>query len=691
MIAPPRKALRPILPSTISAPTLPHKSIRPQPLSRRTTLKRSIDETSVMNAPSSPSKRSRVTFDSDVEIVSADDDEDLDPLVVKEQVRRAIERHRFRENEAYERVKNYFSTPPDKSNAPSTKILKFHLQALLANVTSLDKDCGSLVNAVLYSEWIGRDEQYYALFVRFLNNLAAAQRGYQSKIMAVLVDLLGPQKTRRIEGAAPVRQPKIHRRVLQAIQHVADNVPSSPAALADRMASRLEFDFQKAEERMTYVRNFMEMIAYVPELTSEILNLVLKELIKLDVAVQVDLDEEEDDAEDELLSHMSSSQTLVPGSSQDMLKGGLDDQSDDASTTDESDMEDDEVVDAATERRRKLKEDIKQVDMIMDILFQYYAKLTASTNLQIRDNAIEQIIAQFHTQILPTYRARHPQFLVFHFAQADPIIVDRFVTSCVAVLVDKKQPHLLRHSAAAYFSGFVGRGAHVSPQVVQDCLDLLCDHLNILRKSYEPGCHGPDLKRYGDFYAAFQAILYIFCFRWRDIASSSSDDESDFEADEDEVETFHFPHSLHESLRAAIYSPLNPLRVCTPVIVEQFAKLTLALQMFYIYPKLDENRHVRVNTHWRNMSDLTISNPERDLSWLGDNGMLEGYFPYDPYHLPISKHWIEGDYVEWKGIPGEVVEDTDSEDDDGMDIGGMDEDEAEDEEDEEFFEGSDDE
>ncbi len=643
-----------------------------------------------MDAPSSPSKRSRVTFDSDVEIVSADDDQDLDPLVVKEQVRRAIERHRFREEDAYERIKSYFSTSPDKSNAPSTKVLKFHLQALLANVTSLDKDCSGLVNAILYSEWAGRDEQYYALFVRFLNNLAAAQRGYQSKIMSVLVELLGPQKTRRIEGALPVRQPRIHRRALQAIQHISNNVPSSPATLADRMASRLEFDFQKAEEQMTYIRNFMEMITYVPELTSEILRLVLNELIKLDVAVQVDLDEEEEDAEDELLSHMSSSQTLVPGSSQDMLKGGLDNQSDDANTTDESDMEEDEETDAATERRRKLKEDIKQVDLIMDMFFQYYVKLTASTNLQTRDNAIEQIISQFHTQILPTYRARHPQFLVFHFAQADPIIVDRFVTSCVAVLVDNKQAHLLRHSAAAYFSGFVGRGAHVSPQVVQDCLELLCDHLNILRKTYEPGCRGPDLKRYGDFYAAFQAILYIFCFRWRDIASSSSDNESDFEVDEEEVETFHFPETLRESLRAAMYCPLNPLRVCTPVIVEQFAKLAHALQLFYIYPKLEENKHVRVTTHWRNISDLTISNPERDLSWVGDNGILEGYFPYDPYHLPLSKHWIEGDYVEWKGIPGEEAEDTDSEDDDVMDIGGLNEDDVE-SDDEEIDQESDDE
>lgn len=624
-----------------------------------------------MDAPSSPSKRSRVTFDSDVEIVSADDEDELDPLVVKEQVRRAIERHRVKEDESYERIKSLFTTAYEKDSAPSTKVLKIHLQALLANVTALNKDCSGLVSAVLYSEWIGREDNYYALFVRFLNNLAAAQRGYQHQMMSMLVDLLGPQKTRRIPSSKPVRQPTIHRRVMQAIQYITSNVPSVPAALADRMSSKLEFDFQKAEERMTYTRNFMEMIKYVPELTSEILTSVLRELIKLDVAVQVDLDDEDDDAEDDILNHMSSSQTLIASQSQDMLKSPLDSENDDIATTDDdSDMEEDEEVDPATARRRKLKEDIRQVDLIMDILFQYYAKLTTSNNLTTRDTAIEQLISQFHTHILPTYRARHPQFLVFHFAQADPIIVDRFVTSCVAVLVDKKQPYLLRHSAAAYFSGFVGRGAHVSPQVVQDCLELLCDHLTMLRKAYEPTCRGPDLKRFGDFYAAFQAILYIFCFRWRDVASSSADLESDseFDIDEEEVETYHFPESLRDSLRTAIYSPLNPLRVCTPVIVEQFAKLTYALQLFYVYPKLEENKHVRVvTTHARSVSDLMISNPDRDLSWVGDNGMLEGYFPYDPYHLPMSRHWIEGDYVEWRGIPGDEQDDDSESDADGMD------------------------
>lgn len=621
-----------------------------------------------MDTPSSPAKRARVTFDSDVEIVSADEEEALDPLVVQEQVRRALERHRLGDDETYERIRSIFTIPPDKPQAPSAKSLRIHLQAVLAHVALLSKECNTLVNAVLYSEWVGRDDAYYALFVRFLNNLAAAQRGYQSKIMGMLVEMLGPQKTRRVPGCKPVRQPTIHKRVLQAMRHITLNVPTAPGALADRLGARLRFEFEKAEDRMTYIRSFMNLIEYVPELTSDILTDILRELIKLDVHIQDSLDEE-DDVEEELLQHMSSSQTLLFQSSQTKVESMTDD--DDMTSSDESDFEDNGADKTPEElRRQQLRDNVRQVDMIMDILFNYYDKLVESSSLEARHTAIKQLISQFHSHILPTYGSRHPQFLIFHFAQSDEITVDDFVTSCVDILVSKKHSAGIRHAAAAYFAGFVGRGSKVSGTVVQDCVDLLCDKLSMLQQQYTPDCRGPDVKKFGDFYAVFQAILYIFCFRWRDLASPSSDLEDDYYDDADHEE-YHFSELFRETVYKAIHSPLNPLRICTPVIVEQFARLSQALSLFSLFSKIDENKHVRVVGHWRGMSDLNISQPDRDQSWIGDNGMLEGYFPYDPYHLPISRHWIEDDYVEWKGIPGEEAEDDS--DEEGMDLNEEDE------------------
>ena len=655
--------IRPSKPIAVSTPTLPYQpTSKPPTLQRRSTLKRSRDDSVVMDLSSSPSKRSRVTFDLDVEVVSPDDEDDLDPALVREEVWRAIKRHLNGEDEAYNRVKTIFSKDPRADNAPSTAKVRVHLQAVYANVSSLDKRCDDLVSAVLFGEWVGRDEAYFLLYTKFVALLAAAQGGYLGRIVFALVELLGLERSRRLPGCRVVRRPLIHQRVMRTIQDIVEKVPVASSTLAQVIQRKLSFDFEKPEERITYVKNFILLIGFVPELKSEVLAMITSELVKLDVAVQADLDDEDDELGEELLEDVSSSQTLVGQTSQLSLGAEkLVEGDDDGSTTEESDPEDDENVLPDVLRRRKLRDSVCQVDAVMDLLFQYYDELMVSS-LEVRESTIAQLIAHFENIILPTYRSRHPQFLIFHFAQTSPVTVDRFVTSCIQILNDKTLPPVLRQSSAAYLAGFVGRGAHVSPTVVKDCFTMLCDDLNDLRIEMEPHCVGPDLKRYSTFYATMQAVMYIFCFRWRDLASASSDMEEDDSGDEDEPEHFHFSDTIRDTLTSAIHSKLNPLRVCTPGIVQQFAKIAHQLGFMYVFSKIEANKHVRLTASRTAIADLAINQPERDLSWLGENGVMEGYFPYDPYHLPVSRHWVEDDYLEWRGIPEPNEDESDSDD-----------------------------
>lgn len=660
VIAPP--ALR----ATASTTNIPSKNLsRPAVLPRRSTLKRSIDESNLTEVPSSPSKRLRVRFDADVDILSADDEDELDPLVVNEQVRRAIERHLAHDNESYEKLRALFTSDLEKEGAPSSKALRYHIHALEANVSKLRRDCGPLVQAVISSEWVGRGDEYVAALVRFLGSIAISQGGFLNSIIGTLVDLLGPQKTRRLPDCKTIRQPKIHRRVLEAIRYLTQLIPRASAVLAQRISAKLDFEFKKAKDRMTYVENFMQLMQFTPEITSEITTTILRQLIKLDASIQADLDDQDEDMEDDLMQHMTQSQTLLYSQRRRISQSSSDDASN-VSSSEDSESENEEELDIEAARKKQIREDVRQVDMMMDILFEHYAELTSTNNLEARDRAVEQLIAQFNNLILPTYRSRHPQFLIFHFAQGDPARVDRFVTNCISTLLDHKHSPMIRHAAAAYFSGFVGRGKNVSPALVHDCLDLLCDQLNEQRFKHEMNCFAPDLKKYGDFYAMFQAVMYIFCFRWKDLSTSAIDAEDDDYSDaEDEQQPYSLPQKIQDAIHSAIYSRLNPLRICSSAIVEQFAKLTHALQIFYVYPKLEENKRVRIATSWRSVADIDLSGDDGDRAWVGENGMLEGYFPYDPYHLPISRHWIEGDYVEWQGIPGEEVEsDADSDEDD---------------------------
>ena len=56
---------------------------------------------------------------------------------------------------------------------------------------------------------------------------------------------------------------------------------------------------------------------------------------------------------------------------------------------------------------------------------------------------------------------------------------------------------------------------------------------------------------------------------------------------------------------------------------------------------------------------------------------MDTYFPFDPYRLPRSRRWIDGDYREWKGLEG--VDDQDV-----AEHGGSGEEEEVEEEEDEF-------
>ena len=200
---------------------------------------------------------------------------------------------------------------------------------------------------------------------------------------------------------------------------------------------------------------------------------------------------------------------------------------------------------------------------------------------------------------------------------------------------------------------------------MRDVFDYLGSELQRLRRAHESTCQGPDLRRYCSFYSLVQALLYIFCFRWRDLESNSEDD---FEED-DLASAYGQEHSwrpgVKETLSLNLFSKLNPLKVCSPVIVTEFARIANHLGVVYVFHILETNKRIRLSQFsgagYGHLSRETALSTKQDES----HQHLDSYFPFDPYHLPRSKRWIEGDYREWAGIPGlddELATESESED-----------------------------
>ncbi|KAL4890544.1 RNA polymerase I-specific transcription initiation factor RRN3 [Aspergillus ambiguus] len=631
----------------------------------------------------SPRKRTRVQFDAQMALQELEyhpqRDSKTSPeksaAVVREEVRRAIQRHvSGTDSGGYDLIKEIFSVDPrreerhawDPYDVPTHTTLKNHLLGLLSNVAALDRSCNGLVQAVLHSEWLGRDESYVKLFIRFLGNLAAAQSSFLGSVLKMLVQHLAalPRGTGKVPGYPIVPIPEVYTRVHTALRHVMQLIPSSSGALSPILSMNFPFDTDSAKANIAYTRNLLQVVTYAPELQADVLALITEKLVKIDVQIQVDLEDIEDETGENVLQDVSPEATML-----------AEDEEDDEADDEASVLSDD--LDVETQRIRTVRDNILKLDGMLDSLFEYYAPPFASGTDDDKANALDLLLSHFQSIILPTYRSRHSQFLLFHFSQSSPSLVDQFATTCVELLFKKTQPAIIRQSAAAYLASFVARGAHIPSEIVRDVFDLLGTHLNNLRMDYEPTCAGPDLRRYGPFYSTAQALLYIFCFRWRDLTTAAADGDTPEQVDELEPEDIAFPPQVKEVLQQAVHSKLNPLKVCAPAIVSEFARMSQHLNFMYVFSILETNKRLRVSGHrsLAALADPRYSLVEREIRAGDDLGyQLDAYFPFDPYQLPRSRRWLDGDYVHWRGIPGlhDVDEsDSEAEDEDDADEDGL--------------------
>ncbi len=163
-------------------------AVTTKPLPRRPTLSRKRDDSDDAY-PSSVVKRTKVTFDSDVEVRVMGDWEKA-PELVQEEVRRALEKHAMGDDSGYDQVKGIYIAKENAEDEPSSTTMKNYTRALIGSASSLNKSCSDLVYAVLGSQWLGRDGAYVELYVRLLAHLATAHGGFLVDVLRMLVENL---------------------------------------------------------------------------------------------------------------------------------------------------------------------------------------------------------------------------------------------------------------------------------------------------------------------------------------------------------------------------------------------------------------------------------------------------------------------------------------------------------------------
>ncbi|KAB5536570.1 RNA polymerase I-specific transcription initiation factor RRN3-domain-containing protein [Coniochaeta sp. 2T2.1] len=636
---------------------------------------RSRDDEDDDTEPPDAKRRKTVMFDESLNMVKDLNTRSLDQ--VKQEVSLALDRHGRRDEEDYDNLKEIFGSdqkPRSSTNsddedyeAKSQDLLSY-VVALTSNVTSLGKNCGGLVKAILGCSWLTRDDVFAKAYVQFLAALSSAQGIYLAQVLSMIVDHFSETRLRSPPNYPPVSREIVRQRLHLGLRYLLALFPSARSMVVGLITANFPFSSQSKAIHLSYIDNLLRLIKHTPEVERDIMELITSRVVGLDVEMQLDLEDLDDKITAAVMLQLRANQEKA------------DEEDDDADDSDaESVLSDDDDIDENSAKVIQIRDHIEKMDAILDTLFELYTPYFADPDSPEAISCYENMLSDFSNVVLPTYRSRHSQFLVFYFGQKSTRLTEMFVGTLFNIAFESNRPSVVKQSAVAYLASFVARGARVTGDQVQTIARTLLNYMDYHRHNYEPECRGPDLRRYTQYYMNFQALLYLFCFRWRDLINlENSSPRIDPEDPTSYLgQDLDWMMGLKSGLQNNIFSKLNPLKVCSPGIVAEFAKLSRVLNLMYIYPRLEANKRIQLSQF---VGAYSTGGALRDTGYDPQDEKwthLDPYFPFDPYQLPISRRRLEESetYLPWTSILDVAEEEEDDDDDDESDEEEVDEDE----------------
>lgn len=666
--------MRPFTPSsrTLSRPNssaTPVKSIlKPASVLGR---RKAQDDEDVAEPPSSPTKRRKVLFDDIRNVTYELAGRTMDD--VKFEVRTALEEHLRGNDGQYDTLKELFANdkqrylPPvvgEDDDTLKPHELQIYVMALTSCVPVLkSKECNGLVRTILKCSWLGRDAKFLKVYTHFLAALVSAQGSYMMPVLAMMVDKFSETRpsTWTVPDFPAVSRETMRSRLHSTLLYLFQMFPAAKALLENLISSKFPFPDESMRTHMAYTHNLLRVMNYAPDLQDVILDLILSRVVRIDSQMQVDLEDMDDDVTAAVMYALREH----PQQASDWEGDGLDDSDTESVDSDDPDFDEEAA------RIKTVKESVEKMDAMLDTLFAFYTPFFANPGSDKSFDAFTIVVRQFEQMVLPTYKSRHTQFLIFHFAQMHERLTDAYCGQLISIAFTANTPNILKQAAAAYLASFVARGANVPRTLVRTMFMLLIHHLDQYRLKYEPLCRGPDLNRFHPYYSLVQAVMYIFCFRWQDLVVSTPEVVDPEDPASYIGQDLEWVGSARRDLSTHVFGKLNPLKVCAPVIVEEFAKLSHRLNFMYVYPLVESNKRIRLTQYLS--STYSNGGTLRDAGYEGQSEsfhQLDPYFPFDPYQLPISKRWLDTDYVHWKAVPGLNADDDDESDSDDADEDG---------------------
>ena len=537
------------------------------------------------------------------------------------------------------------SLPQAHKESISLSHFNIVLNGCISNISKLDsKSCNNLISSILEYKWleIKNSEaptyfQFIELYSHFLSVLVSSLPKYLHEVTNKLVGEF-------YKFDSSIESPINHHNILsKIIRYIPTCINSLPQTLQKNFPHHLS---SSSTELSNYVNNLMKMTKYCPDIQFNIWQLIIECCIKLDVELQNELDDLDDDEIEELVN-------------------GDDDDEDDDEDEEEKEIDETVIADLDEDLDGEMEYMIDSISSTTNIK-RLLSKLDSiiSTLLNSTSNSFTQeelnngsgvtlfntITSLFRSHILPTHFTKLIQFTLFHISQYQPELADSFLVLLIDVAFNTNEILEKRLKAMQYLSSYIGRAKNLSRHQIVFIVSYLIGWLNkyiiereceILDSDSKYHSNRNDsqtggMERFKLFYAAFQALLYIFCFRHKQLYknSESADSSSDSEWECD----------LDKFFQRVILAKFNPLKFCNEGVVSIFAKLATKLNVCYCYTIIEHNKRERMlQTNGKAVLPSAVGNFKQKQEFLD----LEAYFPFDPLVLPSCKQIVAKNFVEW--------------------------------------------
>ncbi|GBL48611.1 DNA independent RNA polymerase I transcription factor [Candidozyma auris] len=526
--------------------------------------------------------------------------------------------------------------PPTHAKAMSLSNLNIVLKKLIVNISKLEtKAYEPLITALLRYPWmeIGVSDSsrekiafhsFVDLYSQFLIVLTSSFPRYL------------PEAVKKIIGEFPDLDSDVypHHKILQTFIRCSPTcinlIPRTLNGVSPHHVS------SSTAEITNFVKNAIGVISYCSDLSYSIWQLVVELCIKLDVDLQNELDDLDDEAVEELINGEDDSDDVVEAEDEDNLEENGAEVYEIASTT-------------------NIKQMVSKLDKVMEFLLTITAPSFTVEEINNGNGVhlFNTLASLFKTHVLPTHFTKSIQFLMFHVSQYQPELADSFLVMLIDVAFNQKETAEKRLKALQYLSSYIARANNLTRHQVVFIVSYLIGWINkyISEREHEvfefSDSSTGGMERFKLFYATFQTLLYIFCFRHKLLVKEDPDHvNGEWEC---EIDRF---------FQRVIIAKFNPLKYCDETVVSIFANLATKLNVCYCYSIIEHNKRERM-IQGNSKMPSTVGNFRHKQEFLD----LEAYFPFDPVVLPASKKIIEKNYVEWSQV--NPVDEDDDEDDSG--------------------------